>query len=1552
MAGNTIVVNVEMNDPSGSGKKRIAETKEYNQELTKAAELSRKAAGVRAGYGGGQQGVEYNRSRGAMGSTGASARDFAKESRGLGGLVQVYATVAANLFAVTAAFTALKEAANTTNMVKGMDQLGAASGMALGSMAKRFVEATDGAISLREAMGAVTKASAAGLSGSQILEIGQIAKTASQALGIDMTDAVSRLSRGITKLEPELLDELGLFTKIGPATEKYAASVGKSVATLTDFERRQAFANAVLDEGRKKFGEIQLDANPYQKLEASIRNLATAGLELINKFLVPLLNVFTNNTPLLIGALTLFAGKLLNMAIPALTTWRDELVKSAKIAKEKAREINESFASKNVETTLAKFNLPELQKNLDDAKSRYAKATKDIDDIQKAQNFRSTKTTQAIQAGTYGADPKDFTRTQSQINDLTKKGTAEASAYADALTRAKEAKKEILANTQKITSAENLAEKQFQKSNYEEAARKRISQRAGARAEGLDILSNVSGNLQAGGFRYAISELDKGLNKAVDLKGWDKLKTRATGWAIAAGAQIGLLMRSLGNLAQGLAIAGVVLATIDAIFSKNATQAAEFDSALKTLNSTIETSNLVIKKYGDEITVASLSAKANNFRELASDIDNLTIRMERALEKQSGWDYFKDRFYNLFNFGMGTEFADTAAKGISQQLKLIPEGPVRRELEQKIRNITGAAGTTEEDIAKALRAKNLKDSMASVKDVNKELEKPRMGALKLADAGKKVETSLGNANTKLQQVFQSLAVTDPLALFGESLVQLGNDLIVAQQSTDSTTAAIKKLLDSTENAKLIDPKNFAQLLSLSDQFYKATAAVNDYQTQIDDTKSMIDQLEASISRGGGGVQALIQEKVKQQAKLGQLEISLSVNQNSVNAIQADINKIAKETIRTGYDAIFKMANLALQRAQIQTQKSLLVGTTSAGAVAASGTLSVREIDIQQQQLNATATLSQTMYKNNILLERQIADKEAEKIKETAKKENRELTTQEKADIAELTTRGTELKTLSEAKRIDQKTARSFTDPKVASLALEGAMKQVGTDAKTQELNEQRRNVLIDTRVKVKAAELQQDTQKIKNEQTLLGLDTRIFELATSGFEYLTDAELKRKNILETEKLFYDQTLARKVVEDEITVLTEKLKDAKGPTIAGLKSEIDLKLQQLNFLDQQEVKEYTILGIQQRQAATANMYAVVNKAMREGYEISQLQRDTALDMTNNELELFQQRVQLLSLTGDQYLAEEKTLKLRILDQQSQNDRIKAAQSLAQKLMKIQEDEQKAKDGNSNYDAARYAKDRAIAGAFYDAELARINQNNDAKRKGIDLQYSMTLRMQAYDATFQQAFSNMADAIVQMVTTGKASFKDLINSMIADLIRWELKQQMMSMYQGIGGAKGIFNMFTGMGRIDNSINTLVNSGGPGLPGFSLEAQGGVYDAGLRKFAKGGTFTNSVVSSPTMFKFAQGAGLMGEAGPEAIMPLKRDSNGNLGVRSDNNGGSKVDIVVNNYSSEKATTTETVDSKGNRKIEVIVGDMVADQLSRTGSAAQQALTGSYGQRPSMVRR
>jgi lambda family phage tail tape measure protein len=70
----------------------------------------------------------------------------------------------------------------------------------------------------------------------------------------------------------------------------------------------------------------------------------------------------------------------------------------------------------------------------------------------------------------------------------------------------------------------------------------------------------------------------------------------------------------------------------------------------------------------------------------------------------------------------------------------------------------------------------------------------------------------------------------------------------------------------------------------------------------------------------------------------------------------------------------------------------------------------------------------------------------------------------------------------------------------------------------------------------------------------------------------------------------------------------------------------------------------------------------------------------------------------------------------------------------------------------------------------------------------------------------------------------------------------------------------------------------------------AMGNVFaQNGIQKFARGG-----IVDKPTMFPFAKGIGLMGEAGPEAIMPLRRGRDGRLGVQATNGGGA-VSVTVN---------------------------------------------------------
>lgn len=130
----------------------------------------------------------------------------------------------------------------------------------------------------------------------------------------------------------------------------------------------------------------------------------------------------------------------------------------------------------------------------------------------------------------------------------------------------------------------------------------------------------------------------------------------------------------------------------------------------------------------------------------------------------------------------------------------------------------------------------------------------------------------------------------------------------------------------------------------------------------------------------------------------------------------------------------------------------------------------------------------------------------------------------------------------------------------------------------------------------------------------------------------------------------------------------------------------------------------------------------------------------------------------------------------------------------------------------------------------------------------------------------------------------------------------------------------------------------------------ALGGVYgDNFYSAFAKGGTFTNAIVTSPTFFKFSRGGGfgtgLMGEAGPEAVMPLTRGADGSLGVDASGIGGGDYSlmVVVNNYGNEEVTAEEITDeTSGQRKLEITIGAMINNHLS--GGKADKALKTRYG--------
>ena len=122
--------------------------------------------------------------------------------------------------------------------------------------------------------------------------------------------------------------------------------------------------------------------------------------------------------------------------------------------------------------------------------------------------------------------------------------------------------------------------------------------------------------------------------------------------------------------------------------------------------------------------------------------------------------------------------------------------------------------------------------------------------------------------------------------------------------------------------------------------------------------------------------------------------------------------------------------------------------------------------------------------------------------------------------------------------------------------------------------------------------------------------------------------------------------------------------------------------------------------------------------------------------------------------------------------------------------------------------------------------------------------------------------------------------------------------------------------------------------GIKQFIGSADGNVFGpSGFVPFAKGG-----VVSGPTIFPFANGTGLMGEAGPEAIMPLSRGSDGKLGVVAAN-GNSAPTITINNYSGQEATSS--TDSAGNIVVEI--GRAIAQDIT-SGGPTYRAIRTTFG--------
>ena len=276
-------------------------------------------------------------------------------------------------------------------------------------------------------------------------------------------------------------------------------------------------------------------------------------------------------------------------------------------------------------------------------------------------------------------------------------------------------------------------------------------------------------------------------------------------------------------------------------------------------------------------------------------------------------------------------------------------------------------------------------------------------------------------------------------------------------------------------------------------------------------------------------------------------------------------------------------------------------------------------------------------------------------------------------------------------------------------------------------------------------------------------------------------------------------------------------------------------------------------------------------------------------------------------------------------------------------------------------------RAAAEAYGKAELATIEQTYQANvnltkelerqnnllktrqddRIGLGMQEGVQSYLESIgtmrDATNQltvQGIKGLEDSIFDLVTTGTTNFRQFAANMLKDTARMIIQQlvlrNILRMVQNIFSPGGFANGGV-FGPSMQPVAGYAKGGTFTKPMVSTYAKGGIFDeyaAGgafaenkIVPFAQGGAFTNSVVTKPTFFKFAAGGamqnGVMGEAGPEAVMPLKRGPDGRLGVTG-----------TSNSSAGPTNVTVNVDASGSK----VQGDSnKSEQLGRAVSQAVQ---------------
>lgn len=252
---------------------------------------------------------------------------------------------------------------------------------------------------------------------------------------------------------------------------------------------------------------------------------------------------------------------------------------------------------------------------------------------------------------------------------------------------------------------------------------------------------------------------------------------------------------------------------------------------------------------------------------------------------------------------------------------------------------------------------------------------------------------------------------------------------------------------------------------------------------------------------------------------------------------------------------------------------------------------------------------------------------------------------------------------------------------------------------------------------------------------------------------------------------------------------------------------------------------------------------------------ELQKQTALnDLRKKTVQLTSQLADKERALREQHNLDIATAGMGDKQRQRYQAQLRIRQEYRQQLQQLENDSrQKGTYGTEDYRRAEEVLKGSLKRQlnenkryWQELEVAQGDWKNGAMRAFQNFTADADNAAGTAEQMFTVAFSSAGNALATFCTTGKLNFKSFTSSLLSDMARIMAQMAMMQAVKGVGS----------------------------LFGFTTNADGGVYQS-----ADLSRYSGTVVNRPMFFAFAKGAGVMGEAGPEAILPLRRGADGKLG-------------------------------------------------------------------------